>query len=225
MTTNKLPFIIVYSNQPNDEALASAFASDLCGHGLPVQILAVDQISSKTEGFLFLFALEDRHYDELCRRVEELPIPSSALSEGKRASLRALSLPTETIAEVAQLGADVYVVASEFDGALLVTIPIRRNLRAVAESSYGITDWQYQLLEPRSLGDQVASLASDTYRQLKIEKPVVFGFNLDESGDPVLVEVIPSFGLSNNSILPTALRLSDIDLRAFLASVYDLYPG
>lgn len=223
MNMNKLPFVVVYSDQSNDEALAYAFASDLRGHGLPVLVLTVDQVGPKTEGFLFLFASENHHYDELCRRLEGLSLPSSALSEEKRASLRA-SLPTEAEAEVVKLGADVYVVASQCDGALLITIPIRRNLRAERGPSYGITDWQYQLLEPRSLGDQVASLASDMYRQLLIEKPVVFGFNLDESGSPVLVEAMPNFGLSNYSILPVALRLSDIDLRGFLASVYDLYP-
>lgn len=224
MNMNNLPFVIVYSDQSNDEALAYAFASDLRGHGLPVLVLTVDQIGPKTEGFLFLFASEGHHYDELCRRLEGLPLPSSTLSEEKRASLCALSLPTETEAEVVKLGADVYVVVSQCDGALLVTIPIRRNLRAERGPSYGVTDWQYQLLEPKSLGDQVASLASDTYRRLQLEKPVVFGFNLDESGSPVLVEAMPNFGLSNYSILPTALKLSDIDLRAFLASVYDLYP-
>jgi len=221
---NNLPFVIVYSDQSNDEGVAFKSASDLREHDLPVLVLTVDQVGPKTEGFLFLFASEDHHYDELCRRLETLTLPSSALSEEKRTLVRALSLPAEAETEVEKLGADVYVVASQCDGALLITIPIRRNLRAEKGTSCGITDWQYQLLEPRSLSDQVASLASDTYRQLQIEKPVVFGFNLDESGTPVLVEVMPNFGLSDYSILPTALKLSDIDLRAFLVSVYDLDP-
>lgn len=161
----------------------------------------------------------------ISRRLEGLPLPLSALNNEKRNLIRTLSLPTQAETEVAKLGADVYVVASQCDGALLITIPIRRILRAKTESSYGITDWQYQLLEPRSLGDQVASLAADTYRRLQIGKPVVFGFNLDESGAPMLVEAMPNFGLSKYSILPTALRLSDINVRAFLTSVYDLYPS
>jgi D-alanine-D-alanine ligase-like ATP-grasp enzyme len=55
---------------------------------------------------------------------------------------------------------------------------------------------------------------------LGISKPVMFGFSLNELGDPFVSEIIVSFGLTRHSMLPTIAKLNGIKLYDLVMEAY-----
>lgn len=58
------------------------------------------------------------------------------------------------------------------------------------------------------------------YQDLNVSKPVVFEFNLDDSGNLFLSEVVVNFGLAPYSIVPTILNLNGKSFEDFILDVY-----
>ena len=182
-----------------------------------------------TNAFHFLFASDMEEYFKLCKHYQTREDhETSALSN---VEVRILSSyleklkEKEKVGEVDDRGADIYVVTARCKGKPFISNPIIRKTREgdiSGEKGSTIETWVYELLTTKVLIEKIRDQSSTLHEELQLIRPVLFGFSLDDSGNPLLVEIIPNFGLSRHSILPTALMLNNIELGPFLIDTYNI---
>ena len=224
---------IVSMTEHQDKVMSEHIATDLGRSGFCTEVNPTAQ-----NAFHFLFANDTeeyfalcRHYNQRVRAYDEICIPNnnSALSEEEinRLTPYLQKLDNqEKIGEFNERGADIYVVSARYKDKLFLSAPVVRNCLPTdfhGEKDNLVETWSYKLLEGSV--ELIAAIDTQSFtlaKELEITKPLIFGFSLDDSGNPVLVQIMPNFGLCGVSILPTVLELNGIRLRDFLTSVYKI---
>lgn len=205
-----------------DSALAGLFAQGLSS------FFCTDIGESGVNAFHYLFASDLDRYFRLCNYYQtKTDHKSSALSHEEIMRLRALLEHLEgkdLLGEVEKIGSDIYVACAQYNGNPIAIAPVMRNIRKgdiPEEKGHSVATWSYKLLiGPEVLIAQINAKVSSCRSELEITKPLLFCFMVNNSGVPMLTEVIPNFGLSSASILPEILRLNKIPLGKFLIKAY-----
>lgn len=221
-------FTFVILPQGEDPAHEIALMSMRHVHAENVSSAAIllKDVSPNAIGFHFLFASDIQAYFEMCKKVRELGVHSSALTESEIASISLLKTQL-SVTEDEGLGPEIYVAVMQELSGIRTLSPIRYDLRPTREYDtetpahhLPLHAMRYVPLNNQELFRHVQKAARQIYEGLQVKQPLIFGFNTTDSGELVLVNIMVSFGLTAHSLLPTMLLFEGIPLEEFIHRVY-----
>jgi hypothetical protein len=222
-------FFVVYdgATDDGDQALAELFCNQLGRAGFDAEVKDIRYIKEGTPGFHFLFASSVEDHFNLCWLAIGLELHSSALNEREILALKHYALDKLEATDTDDLGSDVYVVFNPDYSDSPDLLPMLRSIASYnfVQTKDGLVadSWSYGPLPANT------ELYSTSLREVRVlmekiqcTKPLVIGVQVNNDGAPSVVEVIPNFGLSEHSLVPTALALNGVNLSNFLKRAYDI---
>jgi len=222
-------FYVVYNSSSadteEDRVLIEMFCTQLNQAGFEAEARDIQHIKEKAPGFHFLFCSGIDDYFKLCQLANFLKIHSSALSEDEIANLKKYVTGGLETLDTEGLGSDIHVVYDPSKTNFQTLLPILRQADShhfIERDGKMVADsWSYRPLPASTeLYEKSLGLVTELLGRLHVSKPLVIGVRVENNGSPVIAEVMPNFGLTEHSLVPTALALNGVNLANFLRRTY-----